>query len=99
MQTRAFSKKKEDFTCDICGEKVQGSGYTDHCPNCLHGKHEDVNPGDRMSECKGIMKPVKTFHNRTGFVISYVCKKCGMEKRVKAAVKDNKELLFEFLKA
>jgi len=39
---RKFSKKVENFTCEACGNKVKGSGYTDHCPNCLYSKHVDV---------------------------------------------------------
>ncbi len=97
MESRRFAKKVEDFKCEVCKAEVNGSGYTDHCPNCLWSKHVDVNPGDRKSECKGLMKPVKTEHDRNGFGIIYVCDKCHERKRVNANASDNKELLFTLL--
>lgn len=96
-EPKRFSKKVEDFTCGVCGADVSGSGYTDHCPNCLWSRHVDINPGDRASKCGGLMEPMKTEHNRTGFIIEYKCKKCKTRKRMKAADKDNQELLFELL--
>lgn len=92
-ETGRFRRKKEDFDCDACGTHVEGSGYTDHCPNCLTGKHVDNNPGDRASQCKGTMAPVRTHYENSGFVISYLCIKCGAKKNMKAARDDNKELL------
>ena len=53
-----FIKNIEDFTCEHCGAPVKGTGYTNHCPKCLWSKHEDVNPGDRASDCHGLMKPI-----------------------------------------
>ena len=84
-----FIKKKEDFECEICHAKVKGSGYTDHCPACLYSKHVDINPGDRMSNCGGIMEPVHAVNERTYIMITYRCTKCGEIKRVKAAAGDN----------
>lgn len=77
--------------------KVSGSGYTDHCPNCLWSRHVDINPGDRASKCRGMMKPLKAEHDRNWFVIVYTCQKCAAEKRMRAAEDDNKELLFQLL--
>ena len=57
----------------------------------------DVNPGDRASKCRGMMKPVKVEHDRNWFVIVYECKKCALRKRMRAAEDDNKELLFRLL--
>lgn len=96
-ENKRFSKNKEDFVCEICNAKVKGTGYTDHCPKCLWSKHVDKNPGDRKSECKGMMEPIKTEHDRKGFTIIYVCKKCGLRKRVKAAENDSKEMLMQLL--
>ena len=94
---KRFSRKMEDFKCDVCKAKVVGTGYTDHCPNCLWSKHVDINPGDRKSECNGLMRPVGTEHNRRGFIVLYVCEKCHARKRVGAADSDNNELLFELI--
>ena len=93
--TRRFSRKNEDFKCEICSFDVKGSGYTDHCPNCLYGKHVDINPGDRKSDCHGIMKPIRTEFRRGEFLIYYKCKKCRKNYKVGAAENDNKDLLFE----
>jgi hypothetical protein len=97
VHQKRFSKRVENFTCKVCKAKVRGTGFTDHCPNCLWSMHVDVNPGDRRSECKGLMKPIKTEHNRNGFIIFYSCKKCGIKKKVHAAEEDNGELLFKLL--
>jgi hypothetical protein len=96
-KTKTFSKKVEDFTCEVCSTKNKGTGYTDHCSNCLWGKHVDINPGDRMSKCHGQMKPIKAMHDRNGFLVIYECTKCKTKKKIRAAEKDNKELLFELV--
>ena len=57
MTARSFQRRIENFVCEHCGEKVIGDGYTNHCPKCLWSKHVDVNPGDRMAHCGGMMKP------------------------------------------
>jgi hypothetical protein len=97
--SKRFSRNVEDFTCGACKAKVKGTGYTDHCLNCLWSKHVDINPGDRKSECMGLMKPIKTEHNRNGFVIIYVCERCRARKKVNANADDNRELLFALLNA
>lgn len=94
---KGFYRKIEDFTCLMCKMEVMGTGFTDHCHNCLWSRHVDNNPGDRSSTCKGMMRPIKTEHNRKGFIIFYRCEKCGIKKRVHAAENDNKELLFKLL--
>jgi len=96
-ESKRFARKMENFTCEKCGAKVVGSGYTDHCPKCLWGKHVDVNPGDRLSECMGLLQPMRTEHNRNGFIIEYRCEKCRTKKNFSAAENDDKELLFKLL--
>ena len=50
------------FTCKVCGWKVgpagAGSEHRNHCPNCLHSLHLDVEPGDRAADCGGILEPI-----------------------------------------
>ncbi len=94
--SRQFARKIEDFTCGHCGTETKGNGYTDHCPNCLWGKHVDVNPGDRLAECKGMLKPIRVEREHDNFVIIYKCEKCGAIKRNSAASNDNHELLMKF---
>ncbi|MFI5412497.1 MAG: RNHCP domain-containing protein [Candidatus Micrarchaeales archaeon] len=94
---KRFTRNIEDFTCINCGFKVRGTGYTDHCPKCLWGKHVDVNPGDRASDCGGMLEPIKTESNRKDIVIIYKCKKCGATKKNNSAAEDDKDLLFKLL--
>ncbi len=91
MITKRFTKKKEDFTCEKCGKIVKGTGYTNHCPHCLWSKHVDVNPGDRLSLCQGMMKPsrVEQVSGEKGFVIINICEKCGHVKKNRVAKEDD----------
>ena len=80
-------RKREDFVCERCGEKVIGDGYTDHCPKCLWGKHVDkIIPGDRESKCGGLMEPIEAVYEKGRFKIKYRCQKCTHEFSVRAAV-------------
>jgi len=88
-----FRRTVEDFKCEHCGYEVKGNGYTDHCPKCLWSKHVDINPGDRASECKGMMKPLYADYNHGEYKLHYKCERCGEEKAVTAALDDNKDLL------
>ena len=60
IKNKKFKEIDEEFICDNCGMKVPKLGYScrDHCPYCLHSKHVDVNPGDRLEECHGDLVPV-----------------------------------------
>lgn len=55
---KKFTRTPEDFTCLVCGQAVEGTGYTDHCPSCLWSLHADINPGDRRADCRGLMEPI-----------------------------------------
>ncbi|HSQ98004.1 MAG TPA: RNHCP domain-containing protein [Rickettsiales bacterium] len=91
---KKFTRTIEDFICENCGTKVKGDGYTNHCPNCLYSKHVDINPGDRMSSCGGLMKPIEILQKNGEFVILHKCEKCGFEKKNKVSEKDNiKEII------
>lgn len=92
---RRFRRVVEDFNCSECNTLVSGSGYTDHCPNCLWGKHVDIMPGDRASPCKGKLEPIAAIYSKNGYTIVYKCQKCNVKKNFKAAQNDNQELLFE----
>ena len=98
MRERKFQRKKEDFACEHCGRFTRGTGYTDHCPWCLWSKHVDINPGDRKSECGGLMKPIAAEVKDNGYVIYYRCEKCGYKHRVKSSPDDNFEKILELTK-
>ena len=88
-----FRKRIEDFICEKCGFKVKGNGFTDHCPKCLASKHVDIEPGDRLSKCRGLMLPISIDYLKHEFTIVYICLKCGSIKRVSAAPEDDKQKL------
>jgi hypothetical protein len=91
MFEKKYERKKENFTCSKCNTFVEGTGYTDHCPNCLWSKHVDVNPGDRKAECKGMMEPIGVKPKGFNYIIYYKCNGCGHSHRVKSTSDDNFE--------
>lgn len=88
---KKFIRTKEDFICSVCGFKVKGTGYTDHCPNCLWGKHVDINPGDRGAQCGGLMKPIGAHQEKGEWKIEYRCENCGYRRQNKVSPNDNFE--------
>jgi len=95
---RNFIRRRENFVCEQCGEKVTGDGYTDHCPKCLWGKHVDRDvPGDRASECGGAMEPTQLRIKSDELRIKYRCLKCGHEFWVREGKGDNREKLMELM--
>ncbi len=97
MRGGKFQRRVEDFVCEICGEYVRGDGYTDHCPACLWSKHVDINPGDRKSECKGLMRPIRVESQRRGYMIYYQCLGCGFEHRVRSFEEDDFEEIIKII--
>lgn len=85
----SFQKKLENFVCEHCGEKVVGSGYTNHCPKCLWAKHVDVVPGDRQAKCGGLMEPVTVRKKSGKWQIKQKCLKCGYTFWCKVSQDDN----------
>lgn len=73
---------QDSFTCKNCGWIVTpegaGSNHRNHCPNCLHSLHLDVEPGDRQADCGGLMEPVAVWVRKNGeWAIIHRCKRCG----------------------
>ncbi len=95
MPSTSFIKNKEDFICEKCGTEVTGSGYTNHCPECLWSKHVDVNPGDRAGECGGMMAPQAVEKKGDEYSIFHMCEKCGFEHMNKAVKQDNFDMLIQ----
>ncbi len=94
-----FKRTFEDFVCQICGTSIKGTGYTNHCPNCLWSMHVDINPGDRAAKCNGLMKPHSVVYDRGGnYTIIHKCLKCGESKRVKAQPNDSRDVLASRMK-
>ncbi len=95
MINQKFKKLDEGFICEFCGKVVLPLKYTsrDHCPFCLYSKHVDINPGDRMNTCKGLLKPIELEQNNQQYTIVYKCEKCNKFHKNKTANDDNFELL------
>jgi ribosomal protein L37E len=95
---KSFIKRKEDFLCENCGEKVRGNGYTNHCPKCFFSKHVDINPGDRACDCGGLMEPIAILQKNGEFSILHRCVKCGFERKNKISDEDDRDELYKLMK-
>ena len=96
METKRFTKNDNSFICANCGHEVPPLKYTsrNHCPVCLCSLHLDINPGDRASDCHGVMDPVTAEPDaKKGFIITHKCRKCGALRRNKAADDDDRNKL------
>lgn len=96
QQRKNFITIKENFTCGQCKTENPPAKGTcrNHCRECLSSKHVDATiPGDRKSECKGLMRPKKIEGgtNRKGYLIIHQCEKCGKTIRNKMASDDSME--------
>ena len=88
MEQKLFQKNDSGFVCQNCGFEVLPLGYSsrNHCPKCLCSLHVDVNPGDRASDCGGIMDPISVETDaKKGYIIIHKCRKCGAIRRNRAA--------------
>jgi len=91
MQHAKFTRKKENFICEVCGLEVCGNGYTNHCPRCLSSKHVDIHPGDRACTCKGIMLATGFELKHGQEYIIHTCTVCGHTRPNKVDPKDERE--------
>ncbi len=85
---KRFKKNDSGFVCQNCGREVAPLGYSsrNHCPFCLHSLHVDINPGDRASDCGGLLEPISAEPDpKKGYIIISRCKKCGAIRRNKSA--------------
>lgn len=99
MPSLKFQRNKEDFICQHCDTKVVGDGYTNHCPKCLWSKHVDVNPGDRMSYCHGMMKPTWIETKKGSEILVHKCITCNHEKKNGVQKDDDFDAVIELAKA
>lgn len=99
MDTKRFKMIDEDFVCEVCNNEVKKLGVTarDHCPYCLCSKHVDINPGDRLNQCKGILKPIDIDKYKDTYKIVYKCEKCGELHRNIVAIDDDFNKVLEIM--
>lgn len=94
-----FVALDEGFVCGNCGQKIPAIAkgtYRNHCPMCLFSKHVDESvPGDRGSQCLGLMEPRGIVLSGKGYVIVHHCLECGKVSNNKTAPDDDFEKLLE----
>ncbi len=98
MNQKRFSKNDSGFICENCKKEVSPLGYSsrNHCPHCLYSKHLDINPGDRASECGGLLRPIHAeINSKKGYVIVHKCEKCNEIRKNKAAEDDSISLIIK----
>ncbi len=97
---KTFTMRDEEFVCENCGKNISKLNYTarDHCPFCLFSKHLDINPGDRLNTCHGLLKPIAIEKFKDSYKIVYKCTKCGMIHKNIMATDDNMDLIIELTK-
>ena len=94
---KRFNMIDENFICENCNHEVKKLNITarDHCPNCLYSMHVDINPGDRLNTCMGLLKPIGIEKYRDTYKIIYKCLKCNEIHKNKIAIDDNMDLIIK----
>lgn len=94
---KKFTMRDESFICENCHKSVEALNYTarDHCPYCLYSKHIDINPGDRLNNCLGLLKPIGIEKFKNTYKIIYKCNKCNQIHKNILANDDNMDLVIE----
>jgi hypothetical protein len=100
------------FICANCHKEVSldawGTSHRNHCPYCLCSLHLDKEPGDRLSNCKGIMIAIaltqkiegvdKYGRKREGeIMLVHLCQKCGHISINRLAGDDNEEKILQLV--
>ncbi|HET7929721.1 MAG TPA: RNHCP domain-containing protein [Actinomycetota bacterium] len=76
------SIEQRSFRCDHCGADVSrdapGTAFRNHCPTCLWSRHLDGDrPGDRASDCGGLMEPIAiTVRGDGEWILVHRCAGC-----------------------
>lgn len=94
---KKFTMRDENFICEHCEKEVSKLNYTarDHCPYCLYSKHVDINPGDRLNNCLGLLEPIGIEKFKDTYKIIYKCSKCNELHKNIIANDDNMDLIIE----
>jgi len=98
MSGKVFQKRVEDFVCEHCACEVTGTGYTNHCPECLYSKHVDVFPGDRSEACGGLMAPIAYEKKQGEERLIQECLRCGRVWKNRIQKEDNFEALLALVR-
>ena len=94
-------KINEEFKCKNCKKTNPKAKKTcrNHCKYCLYSLHVDkTTPGDRKSNCFGLMEPIKIIDSKKGKQIVHKCQKCNKIINNKIAEDDNINTIIEIIK-
>lgn len=83
------AEENTGFRCACCGAEViplSNGSYRNHCPFCLASVHVDDVPGDRASDCRGLMDAVGVVRTKKGWQLIHRCRSCGIERVNRAAL-------------
>ena len=95
-----MKKINEGFVCINCKKYVPPAPKTsrNHCPWCFFSLHvDDKVPGDRSSNCGGVMKPIAYNVSWDKIKILFCCEICGKEHWNKAAQDDDLQALVKIV--
>lgn len=94
---KRFTKHNNSFICLNCGthNPQHATSSRDHCIQCLYSMHVDINPGDRMNPCKGLLEPIGIQQKNGKVQIVYRCQQCKQIVFNIVAEDDNKDVLLE----
>lgn len=97
MRKNFIAQIRTGFACLRCKEinNDQNPSPRNHCAFCLYSLHVDREvPGDRLSTCLGLMRPVSIeYSGKKGYIIIHSCEKCGKKIKNKTAEDDNYDLI------
>lgn len=98
MKKKHPTKINEGFKCQKCKMPVpphEAGSCRNHCHHCLYSMHVDLEtPGDRLSECKGLMAPIGIeLNKKKGTRVIHMCQKCGFKAYNRTAPDDNWDLI------
>ncbi|MFH1561204.1 MAG: RNHCP domain-containing protein [Patescibacteria group bacterium] len=86
--------KQKKYLCGNCGAENNGGRYHNHCSMCLWSKHvDDKIPGDRSSDCQGLMKPIGVIQKNGNWRIQHQCVDCGKKTWVDSSSEDSFDLI------
>lgn len=97
---KKFNMIDEKFVCEKCHKEVDKLNYSarDHCNFCLYSKHVDINPGDRLNSCKGLLIPIGVEKFKDTYKIIYKCEKCKELHKNIMAIDDNFDEILKICK-
>ncbi len=93
-------KINESFRCENCYRQVPMAHKTcrNHCPYCLWSLHVDGDlPGDRSSNCHGLLEPIYIEEHKKGYMIIQRCVECKAQKRNRTLDDDDWNKVIELL--